>query len=248
MIEVCCGSFEDAISANKGGAKRVELNSALALGGLTPSTASLSLTKQYLDMEVVAMVRPRAGGFCYSSAEYTQMLTETGELIEAGADGIAFGFLNADRGIDRARTKEFVELIHSYDREAVFHRAFDCTCNVDEGIQTLIALGVDRILTSGLEKTAEEGIGKLAYLQKTYGSQIQILAGCGVNIQNLKRIKEVTHIQQFHSSCKGWKEDATTIGESVSFSYNEGSHKSDYEVVFTELVQALIEIDSWTKA
>lgn len=243
MIEVCCGSYEDARNASRGGAKRIELNSALALGGLTPSTASLVLVKQNLDMQVIAMVRPRAGGFCYSPAEYTQMRMEVEELLEKGADGIAFGFLNVDKTIDLRRTKEFVELIHSYGKEAVFHRAFDCTRNADEAVQTLITLGADRILTSGMAVSVEEGRDKLTYLEKTYGQDIEILAGAGVNPANLNKLKTQTKIKQFHSSCKDWKEDVTTIGEHVSFAYQEGAHRSSYEIVSEEVVKKMLEAD-----
>lgn len=244
MIEVCCGSYEDAIAASQGGATRIELNSGLALGGLTPSTASLALTKQNLGVSIIAMVRPRAAGFCYSGQEYIQMIAEAEELLEAGADGIAFGFLGVEQTIDRNRTKEFATLVHTYHKEAVFHRAFDCVEGVDEGIQTLIALGVDRVLTSGQASTAEEGMLRLSYLQKTYGNEIQILAGSGINAGNIERIKENTGIAQFHSSCKEWKEDITTVGAGVSFAYQDGARSHQYEVVSKELVEKLIQIDS----
>ena len=101
IVEICCGSFYDALQAAEGGAKRIELNSALMLGGLTPSTATLKLVKQNIpDLKVITMVRPRGAGFCYSKEEFRVMEAECLELLEAGADGIAFGCLKADGNLD----------------------------------------------------------------------------------------------------------------------------------------------------
>lgn len=100
IIEICCGSYEDAINAYRGGAKRIELNSALYLGGLTPSIATLELIKRNTDLEVICMVRPRGAGFCYSDLEKKQIFAEAKALLERGADGLAFGFLTEDRTID----------------------------------------------------------------------------------------------------------------------------------------------------
>ena len=100
MIEICCGSYEDALNAYYGGAKRIELNSALHLGGLTPSIGSLKLTKNTTNLKVICMVRPRGAGFCYTDIEFKQMMIEAKDLLENGADGIAFGFLLKNHEID----------------------------------------------------------------------------------------------------------------------------------------------------
>lgn len=104
MLEICCGSHEDALAAYNGGAKQIELNAALALGGLTPSLASLTLTKRHTDLKVICMVRPRGGGFCYSEKEFEVMMADCQLLLVNGADGIVFGFLNPDLTIDINRT------------------------------------------------------------------------------------------------------------------------------------------------
>ena len=92
-LEICCGSLEDAKAAQAGGADRIELNSALYLGGLTPSLASLIMVKEQCTIPVAAMVRPRGGGFCYSDDEFAVMLKDAEILMKNGADGIVFGFL-----------------------------------------------------------------------------------------------------------------------------------------------------------
>lgn len=239
-VEICCGSYEDAYQAWLGGAKRIELNQALFLGGLTPSLASLILTKQNTDLKVISMVRPRGAGFCYSDTEYETMLLDCKLLLENGTDGIAFGFLQADFSIDINRTKAFVDLIHSYGKEAVFHRAFDCVKDPYEAIETLISLGVDRLLTSGLENKAMDGIPLLKILQDKYGGQIQLLAGSGMNAENALELMDKTGICQVHSSCKDWKKDDTTRGKNVSYGYC-ASDEYAYEIVSKELVEVLVE-------
>ena len=93
MVEICCGSYEDAVSASRGGAERIELNSALALGGLTPPAGCVRLVKERTDLKVISMVRPRGGGFCYTALETEQMFEDAKMLLEYGSDGLAFGFL-----------------------------------------------------------------------------------------------------------------------------------------------------------
>lgn len=185
ILEVCCGSYEDAKKAAAGGADRIELNSALYLGGLTPSMGSVYRVKENLAIPVIAMVRPRGGGFCYSKDEYETMLRDARLLLEQGVDGIAFGFLNENKEIDVERTKNFIELIHFYHAKAVFHRAVDCTPDIMDAVKTLVVLGTDRILTSGGRKTAIDGQETIACLQKEYGEKLEILpeAGLGLPMQ-----------------------------------------------------------------
>ncbi|MFR8839561.1 MAG: copper homeostasis protein CutC, partial [Clostridium sp.] len=165
MVEICCGSYEDAVSASRGGAERIELNSALALGGLTPPAGCVRLVKERTDLKVISMVRPRGGGFCYTALETEQMFEDAKMLLEYGSDGLAFGFLTERGEIDLEKAGRMVRLIHSYGREAVFHRAFDCTREPEEAVSSLIAVGVERILTSGLKETAWEGRELLKKLQ-----------------------------------------------------------------------------------
>lgn len=241
IIEICCGSYEDALAAYRGGAKRIELNSALHLGGLTPSLGTLRLVKLNINLKVIAMVRPRGAGFCYSEADFETMKTDAVILMENGADGIAFGCLDENGNIHIEQTKEIVSIIKKYQGETVFHRAFDCVKEPFESIEKLIDVGIDRVLTSGLKAKAKDGMELIAKLQKIYGDRIEILAGSGINASNALEIMEKTGIYQVHSSCKGWVEDPTTTGKEVSYSYAEGEHGDDYDVVDEELVQKLVE-------
>ncbi len=242
IIEVCAGSYEDCLAAQKGGASRVELNSALSVGGLSPSVATLRNVKNDTDLKVICMVRPRAGGFCYSDLEARIMLDEAKDLLEAGADGIAFGFLNPDGTVHLELTKAMADLIHSYpEREAVFHRAIDVTPDLLVALEQLKELGIDRVLTSGNQAKALQGCDLIRQMNEAADGKIEILPGSGVNASNAKTILEQTGVHQLHSSCKAYKTDPTTKRGGVSYAYLDGEHEMDYDVVSEELVTKLVE-------
>ena len=238
LFEVCAGSVQDCINAQLGGADRVELNSALHLGGLTPSLAMLKLVKEKTSLKVICMDRPRAAGFCYDDVEIETMFEDAKILLENGADGISFGFLNFDATINMTETKKMVELIHQYQKEAVFHRAFDCVDDPMHAIKQLIDFGVDRILTSGLQPTAMQGTSVLEKLQSAFGDQIELLAGSGINANNIRALKEQTGLHQFHGSCKEWCKDPTTTVGNVSYAYHESD---DYDCVSLEKVRSIVQ-------
>lgn len=238
LFEVCAGSVQDCINAQLGGADRVELNSALHLGGLTSSLAMLKLVKEKTSLKVICMDRPRAAGFCYDDVEIETMFEDAKILLENGADGISFGFLNSDATINVTETKKMVELIHQYQKEAVFHRAFDCVDDPMHAIKQLIDCGVDRILTSGLQPTAMQGASVLKKLQSEFGDQIELLAGSGINANNIRALKEQTGLHQFHGSCKEWCKDPTTTVGNVSYAYHESD---DYDCVSLEKVKSIVQ-------
>lgn len=241
VIEICCGSYYDALQAYKGGAERVELNSALHLGGLTPTIGSLKLTKKNTDLKVICMDRPRSAGFHYNEEEFETMKEDARLLMENGADGIAFGCLDENGNIDQKQTKQIIDIIRKYNGEAVFHRAFDCVKDPYSTIEILIDLGADRILTSGLKAKAMEGMELIKDLQGKYGDRIQLLAGSGMNAGNAKEMMNKTGIYQVHSSCKNWLTDPTTSGNQVTYAFAEAPHENDYDVVDAELVHKLVE-------
>lgn len=240
ILEVCCGSYEDALIAYENGAKRVELNSALYLGGLTPTLGSLRLIKENCpDLEVISMVRPRGAGFCYSGEDISCMLMDAEILMNGGSDGIVFGFLNEDHTIDTFHTKMMVSLIKEHHKLAVFHRAFDCVKDPYEAIETLIDLGIDRILTSGLQPTAIDGKDLIKDLQAKYGDKIEILPGSGINATNVADFIKYTDVKQVHSSCKGNNIDVTSHYGNVDFSY---AKSNCYEAVQANLVKSILNV------
>ena len=133
-----------------------------------------------------------------------------------------------------------VNLVHSYGKTAVFHRAFDCVKDEKTAINELIKLNVNRVLTSGLKATAIEGKELIRSLQETVGAKIEILAGSGINKDNVKDLIEYTKVKQIHSSCRAWKEDKTTFGDFVNYAFTQGENKVCYDYVDENLVRNLI--------
>src|SRR5215472_2296548 len=196
LLEICCGSLDDALEAQRGGADRVELCSALFLGGLTPSIGSLIEAKQCLKIPVMAMDRPRPAGFCYSTVEFAVMERDADLLLQHEADGIVFGILNADGTVDVPRTGVMRKRIG--DRQAVFHRAFDVTPDPFRALEELIDLGVTRVLTSGQRNGAPEGSELIRQLiERAYG-RMEVLPGAGITLQNVRDFVVKTGTTQIH--------------------------------------------------
>lgn len=221
IVEVCAGSVEDCIVANACGANRIELNSGLYLGGLTPSVGMLISAKKYTTLPIITMVRPRGGGFFYSMIEFETMVLDAERLIQSGSDGLVFGFLNEDASVNKERTQQFVAMCKSAGIESVFHRAFDCVNDPVQAIEDLIACGVDRVLTSGLQAQAGAGTDLLADLNAKYSGEIEFCVGAGVNEHNALEIVDKTGITQLHSSFKTWYLDPTTQNDTVSYAYSD---------------------------
>jgi len=203
-IEICIGNIDDAIKASQYPIDRIELNSALELGGLSPSLETIRILKERIDTSLCCMCRPRGGDFCYTELEYQCMLKDAENMLKACADGIVFGFLKEDKTIDIERTRTMTDLIHSYQKEAIFHKAFDETPDLESSIQALIECGIDRILTSGAAIYPDilEGCKRIYDLQDRYGKQISLLPGGGVRIDNIREVLSISHCGQVHMTSK----------------------------------------------
>jgi len=208
LLEICCGSIDDAIEAEKGGANRVELCSALFLGGLTPSVGTIQEAKRRLKIPIMVMVRPRSGGFCYTEAEMATMERDAEAAIENGADGVVFGTLQSDGRIDLARCRRIRRLIGK--RQAVFHRAFDVTPDPFEALEQLVDLNMTRILTSGQKESVPEGVQLIKSLIERAGDRIEILPGGGIQLWNAKEVIERTGCRQVHLTAAGTAFDPST--------------------------------------
>ena len=199
LLEVCAGSLEDLESAKAGGADRVEVNSGLQLGGLTPSPALLEEAVRLFPQGAVAMVRPRPGGFCYSAAEWRLFLRDAELVLAAGAEGIAVGALTADREIDVPRIDEVVRL--AGDRTVVFHRAFDLTRDWRRSLEILNELGVQRVLTSGQASTAIKGVATLRdMVESSQQLLVRILAGSGIRANNVRELVRRCGVSEVHGT------------------------------------------------
>jgi copper homeostasis protein len=208
LLEVCCGSADDVIQAHLGGADRVELNSCLFHGGLTPSVGELIVAKKSVPIPVMTMIRPRQGGFCYTDAEFETAIADAEVLLQHGSDGLVFGFLNADGTLDEGRTKALVELAR--DKDAVFHRAIDVVPDWRRALERLIHLGVKRVLTSGQAPDVFYGTDVVRQMIDFAQGAIQILPGAGVNVKNIDRIIQETGCTQIHVARFTKRVDAST--------------------------------------
>ena len=197
-MEICCGSCEDAVIAAENGADRIELNSAMFLGGLTPSLGSFLAAKERLNIPIMVMIRPREAGFCYSGYELEAMRRDAEIFLDNGADGLVFGFLHADGTLDEARMSEFAALCGKRGKTAVCHRAFDVTPDPFAALERLISIGVDRVLTSGQTPAAPDGAALIRELIKKASGKIEVLPGAGLNASNIARFVEFTGAKQVH--------------------------------------------------
>ena len=197
-LEVCCGSADDVIQAHRAGADRVELNSDLFHGGLTPTLGELIVAKRETGMPIMTMVRPREGGFCYTAAEFDTAVEDAKLVLRHGAAGLVFGFLHPDGTIDLERTRVLADLAREAGKESVFHRAIDVVPDWRKALDGLIAVGFSRVVRSGQEGDVAVGTGTVREMIEYAAGRIQILPGAGITARNMDRIISETGCRQIH--------------------------------------------------
>lgn len=208
-LEVCVDSYSSLMTATKAGADRIELCSALNIGGLTPSHGLMQQAKTLEGVEIYVMIRPRSGDFLYDHGEYETMKKEVANVKEKGFHGIVTGFLKADGTLDLERLEEMVELADPL--KVVLHRAFDDANQPEKQIPRLIDMGIQRILTSGQRKTALEGAEYIQRIQQEFGKAITIMPGAGVNADNIEALYQKTGCTHYHMSGK------TEVGSKMEY-------------------------------
>ena len=196
LVEACVDSVESALAAARGGAHRIELCANLIEGGTTPSAGTLAVCRARLDIPICVLVHPRGGDFLYSAAELAVMLEDIAHAKEAGAHGIVTGVLRADGEIDAERTRELIAAARPL--RVTFHRAFDVCRDAGRALETLIALGVDRVLTSGQAATAPEGTETIAGLVRQAAGRIVVLPGGGITVDNVADLVRATGVTEVH--------------------------------------------------
>lgn len=200
LLEICCENIESVLIASNGGADRIELCSSLETGGLTPSIELINLATEFSDVPLMILIRPRSGNFIYSDIEKRQTLREIESIMKLSIHGIVFGALNENNNIDIAFIKDIISIASA--SSLTFHRAFDFVTDPIKAIDSLIELGVDRILTSGQASTAEKGIDTLSKLITYSVDNISIMPGAGINSSNIKEIIETCSPKEIHLSAK----------------------------------------------
>lgn len=196
ITEICVDSVESAIEAQKGGADRVELCDNLMEGGTTPSAGAIEIARRFLDIKLHVIIRPRGGDFLYSDVEFEIMKRDIEVAKDLGADGIVIGILDENGGIDKPRTAELIKLARPLP--ITFHRAFDVTRNAFQALEDLISLGVDRVLTSGQEATAMEGLEMITELVRRAENRIEIMACGNLNERNIGNFIKKSGVREVH--------------------------------------------------
>ena len=209
IVEICANSRQSAINAVAGGAMRIELCRQLELGGTTPTEDDIRYCVHELKLRTHVLVRPRAGDFVYTDAEFEQVCREVELCRQCGAHAVVVGFLTPDGMIDEERTRHVVQL--AAPMEVTFHRAFDEMCQDPlEALETIIRCGCHRLLTSGCQPNAEAGIPTIRALVQQAHGRILIMAGAGVTPGNACRIVQETGVPEIHGSCKHTLPDGTS--------------------------------------
>lgn len=200
ILEICAGSVESAIAARDGGAQRIELCAALEIGGITPSAGIIAEARKVEGISLNVIIRPRGGDFLYNSYEAESMIHDIQLCKKLGVDGVVIGALTADGDIDTSLCRRLIDAADGMS--VTFHRAFDMCRNPQQALEELIALGCDRVLTSGQATTAEAGIPLLKELVEQAAGRISIMPGCGVNSANAARILQETGATEIHASAR----------------------------------------------
>jgi copper homeostasis protein len=205
-IEICVDSAGGAFAAERGGADRVELCDNLLEGGTTPSAGCIKVARQGLKIGLQVIIRPRGGDFLYSDEELAVMREDIQMAKDLGADGVVIGCLTAEGDIDCARTEELIRLARPLN--VTFHRAFDMCRDPSKGLEDLIALKADRVLTSGQEASCLEGLELLTSLQRQAAGRIIVMPGGGLTPRNIKKIALATGVSEVHLSARRTVESA----------------------------------------
>lgn len=238
LLEICCGSLDDALQAAAGGADRVELCAAMLLGGLTPSIGTIVEAARLLEIPFMTMIRPRGGGFAYTRAEFAAMERDVELALDAGSAGVVLGVLRDDGTVDATRTARLRKRAGA--AEVVFHRAFDVTPDPFAALDTLIDLGCRRVLTSGQRPTVLEGAPLIRELMERAAGRIEILPGGGIAEWNVRECVERTGCDQIHLTAWRTMTDRSTDAR-PEIRFGSALHPSERDVAVTDaaLVRAL---------
>jgi copper homeostasis protein len=229
ILEIAANSVASALAAQEGGVGRVELCTALELGGLTPSHAQIALAREHLRIPLYVLIRPRAGDFLCSDIECEVMLRDIEACVALGCDGVVLGALDADGEVDMPRCRALVSAAGNVG--VTFHRAFDLTRDPLSSLGDLIELGCERVLTSGGRPTAIEGAELIRQLVELSTGRIVVMPGAGVDAGNIGKLREKTGANEFHASAKRQHLSGMRWQPSLLTDMQGGELRSDVEQI-----------------
>lgn len=225
QFEICANSVESCLAAQEGGAHRVELCAGISEGGTTPSYGEIAIARELLQIKLHVIIRPRGGDFLYNEQEIRIMEKDIQMVRKLGVDGVVFGCLTPDGQVDKVKTKQLIEA--SQGLSVTFHRAFDVCINPHLALEDLIELGVNRVLTSGQQPTAQQGLPLIKELILKANNRIIILPGSGVNESNIYRIAMESDAKEFHFSARE-NRNSNMIYRSTQVSMNSPGMPDEY--------------------
>jgi copper homeostasis protein len=239
LVEACVDSIDSALAAGRGGAHGIELCANLVEGGTTPSAGTLAVCRERLDIPIWVLIRPRGGDFLYSAAEFTVMLEDIRRAKQAGAQGVVTGALSGDGEIDADRTRQLIDAARPL--RVTFHRAFDVCRDPAAALETLIALGVDRVLTSGQAAAAPEGEQAIARLVRQAAGRITILPGGGITEDNVTALVRATGVTEVHLTGAVTRQSAMTF-RVPKVEIGSAAPRSEYEwnVTDAEVIRRVV--------
>ena len=232
VVEACVDAIDAALEAEQGGAARIELCGELMQGGVTPSAGLIAAVWERIDIPLFVLVRPRTGDFLYTDDELDVMRRDIEQAKSLGAEGIALGALTADGNVDVERLRSLVELARPMS--VTFHRAFDFTRDRGEALDALLALGVDRLLTSGGAATAAEGASAIAALVRAVGDRMVVMAGGSITPGTVGALVKQTGVREVHvrgaarvDSAMRHRQDALSISKAGMGDYERSVTRAD---------------------
>lgn len=199
LLEVCVDGPDGVDAAVGGGADRIELCAALELGGLTPSPGLMAIAAT-CGVPVLAMIRPRGGDFVFGDREVDAMRRDIHAARAAGLAGVVIGASRPGGALDDRVLARLMDDAEGLD--VTLHRAFDLVPDIEEAVETVVGLGIPRVLTSGGRRSALDGAAAIARTIAAARGRLRVLAGSGLSVETVGRLLDaVPALQELHASC-----------------------------------------------
>lgn len=197
IVECCANSVSSALTAIQAGANRIELCKNLENGGETPDYSDILELRNLTNIDLHILILPKANNFIYSNKDFKKIIEDIQFCKKNNINGVVIGALNKDLSINMKQTKELVEIARPM--RVTFHRAFDTIFKLENDLNKIIECGCDYLLTSGQKPNVDDGLNNISKLVKQSSQKIKIIAGGGVNHNNVESLYKVG-VREFHLS------------------------------------------------